>query len=361
MSGPAPDIDWAWVARALERWFASNARDLPWRGAGRSGYRALVSEAMLQQTQVSRVVEAFDRFMNRFPDVESLAAADEADVLELWSGLGYYRRARSLHAAAKAVVETHAGTVPSDATKLLALPGVGRYTAGAISSIVFGEPEPLVDGNVVRVLTRLCGDDWAADDPEAVKTTWERAESFADAAGQPGVANEALMELGATICTKRSPACGICPLAARCVANKTDRAEDIPLAKRAVPRTVLWHQLVVVRDDAGGVLMDRRGDDGLWAGLWQPIGLDGGKRATKASLESELGVRLGSRLDRFEHLTTHRRVRGEGYEAALDGDPPGRSGFVEPSAVLARGLSSVHRRVLGLAGVVRDKAESADR
>lgn len=348
-------VDWAWVAGALERWFAGHARALPWRGGGRSGYRALVSEAMLQQTQVSRVVGAFERFVDRFPDAVSLASAEEGDVLALWSGLGYYRRARSLHAAAKAVVERHGGEVPGDVASLMALPGVGRYTAGAISSIVFGAREPLVDGNVVRVLTRVCGDDWAADDPAAVRETWARAASYVAASVEPGVANEALMELGATVCTKRSPSCGLCPLASGCAARRRGLQDSLPRAKRRVARRRVWHQVVVVRDDAGGVLMERRGEDGLWASLWQPIGVDGARRVTRSELERGLGVTLSSRLGKFVHQTTHREVVVEVYLGALAGRSAVRGAFVRVEDLGGLGLSSVHRRALGLAGVLEGR------
>lgn len=340
------EIDWGWVSGQISAWFSENARDLPWRREGRSGYHGLVSEAMLQQTQVSRVVISFARFVERFPDVHALAAADEAEVLEMWSGLGYYRRARSLHNAAKQVVDAFSGSVPSDIESLMSLPGVGRYTAGAIASIVYDERVPIVDGNVIRVLTRLLGDEWAADEKRAIDATWERAGRFVDLSSDPSSANEGLMELGATVCTKASPSCGSCPLRSRCVAHATDRAASIPLPKQAVARQKLWHQLVLVSDNRGRVLMEQRGEEGLWAGLWQPIGEDGVRRCTKSRLSELLGVEVGTRLEKFVHLTTHREVVIEVYEGEPVSVKASRGEFVEREAVFARGLSSVHTGVL---------------
>ncbi|MEM9374068.1 MAG: A/G-specific adenine glycosylase, partial [Planctomycetota bacterium] len=223
------------VAPLVERWFRANARDLPWRpdpiDGPRDPYRALVSELMLQQTQVSRVLEKYTPFLERFPTAEALAAAAEADVLAEWSGLGYYRRARLLHAAAKAVVHDHAGSFPTDPARIRSLPGVGRYTAGAVASIVFGQREPILDGNVERVLLRL----HAKPDPPKDKATqawaWDRAQQLVDASDSPGVLNEGLMELGAIVCTPGAPKCRACPLRRACEAHRRGTAEEIPEPK----------------------------------------------------------------------------------------------------------------------------------
>src|SRR5690606_31034689 len=180
MSSAEPTIDTLnhrAIAAAVETWFTSTARDLPWRRR-RTGYTALVSEAMLQQTQVGRVIEKYESFMRRFPTLRALAEADEQSVLATWQGLGYYRRARHLHAAARAIVREHAGRVPCTAEELMHLPGVGRYTAGAIASIVFGERTPLVDGNVQRVLARLVADDRSPTATEAVRDSWQHADDL---------------------------------------------------------------------------------------------------------------------------------------------------------------------------------------
>ena len=203
------------ISALLERWFAGAARDLPWRRR-RNGWTSLVSEALLQQTQVARVAERFPEFMRLFPTPKAMALAGEAAVLRAWRGLGYYRRARSLHAAAVAVVERHGGRVPSDARRLRELPGVGRYTAGAVASIAFGKAEAIVDGNVMRVLARLADRRASTVDPAGQAWCWSQAERLAVAARRPGVTNEALMELGATVCTPANPRCDACPLARLC-------------------------------------------------------------------------------------------------------------------------------------------------
>lgn len=212
MSGPGRD---AAMARALEQWFAGAARSLPWRALGPDGWRdpyaVLVSELMLQQTQVARVVERFGAFMRRFPTVAALAGADEADVIALWAGLGYYRRARHLHAAAKRIVHEHGGEVPRAAAALRALPGVGRYTAGAIASMAMGQRVPLVDGNVARVLMRL--EARAGDVAQGQAWAWERAGELVSSSTSAGAFNEGLMELGATVCVPGRPRCEACPLA----------------------------------------------------------------------------------------------------------------------------------------------------
>ena len=295
------------IARAIERWFNLNARDLPWRG-DRDGYRALVSEAMLQQTQVARVVESFDAFLERFPNVRALAEADEQSVLAAWKGLGYYRRARHLHAAAKAIVERHAGQVPDDAKALVALPGVGRYTAGSVASIVFGERAPIVDGNVRRVLARVHGRE---DDGAALERwCWEESAALVEAADDPGSLNEGLMELGATVCAPRNPACGQCPVAKWCEAKATGRQDVIPRPKKASARTVVHHHCVLI-ERGDRVLIEQRPMTGLWAGMWQPPTVEADRELEEEAMRTELKVKV-ERIElrgRFTHITTHREVR----------------------------------------------------
>ncbi len=223
------------LAARLESWFRKQARPLPWRvvdrrSGRRNPYRALVAEVMLQQTQVGRVLEKYGPFLRRFPTVRALAAADEQEVLAAWSGLGYYRRARLLHCAARAIVERHRGRIPDDAAALRALPGVGRYTAGAIASIVFGRAEPIVDGNVRRVLLRIEGRAVRAKRDGNDGWCWDQAGRLVKSAASPAVFNEALMELGATVCVPRGPKCVACPIAAWCASfdsrEETGRAAD---------------------------------------------------------------------------------------------------------------------------------------
>lgn len=277
----------ATLADTLARWFTSARRPLPWRTGYhtrpisptnptpcRDPWVALMAEAMLQQTQVSRVIDYLHRFSARFPTPAAMAAAPESEVTAMWSGLGYYRRARNLRACAIAIVQHHRGNVPHTVTDLLALPGIGRYTAGAISSIVFGQPEPIVDGNVARVLLRLRGKPL---DPQARSTTnllWHHAGDLAAAAHTPGLTNEALMELGATCCTPRSPTCIICPLRPHCLAAADGTQHLIPAAKKNHTRPQILCTVLVITNPAGHLLLQQRPPSGLWANMWQPPTLE---------------------------------------------------------------------------------------
>jgi A/G-specific adenine glycosylase len=268
-----PDV--SEIAGRLAAWFALHARDLPWRKrirGKRNPYAGLVSEAMLQQTQVSRVIEKYGEFMQRFPTLHALADANESDVTAAWAGLGYYRRARNLHKAAIMVRDQFGGKLPNSVEDLRLLPGVGRYTAGAIASIVFNQPEPLVDGNVVRVLSRLYARPGAADDNVTLRWTWDREAEVARAAG-PDVAacNEGLMELGATICTPgATPRCDICPLRTLCIAAREGKQSQIPAPKASKARARLHIIMLYLEGKDGTILIEQRPPGGLWAGLWQP-------------------------------------------------------------------------------------------
>jgi A/G-specific adenine glycosylase len=302
----------------LAAWFDRAARDLPWRKARRDPWTSLVSEVMLQQTQVSRVLERFGPFMAAFPTPAAMADAGEAAVLALWSGMGYYRRARLLFAAAREIVVRFGGRVPSDVKDLRSLPGVGRYTAGAVASLVFGACEPIVDGNVARVLLRVHGRDLPA--AEGVAWCWDRAGELARAAGDRTAAfNEGLMELGATVCTPKSPRCGACPLAGFCAARAAGLVDRIPRPKDRPARARVLSEVVVVRDGRGRVLVERREDTGMWAGLWQAPtretpGEGGGSPLFMPTAEGLLealglaGVELKGVPEEFTHATTHREV-----------------------------------------------------
>lgn len=333
------------IARTLSQWFARQARELPWRTTPRDPYRSLVSEAMLQQTQVARVLEKFEPFVTRFPTVRALAKADEHDVLAAWSGLGYYRRARHLHAAAKAIVERHAGNVPSDVDSLLALPGIGRYTAGAIASIVFGESAPIVDGNVRRVLVRLEGVD--LDERAAERWSWERAEQLVSAASDPAAFNEGLMELGALICTPKSPACDECPLRRDCIAYAQGLQEELPRPRKRGPVREIHHGVLVVRDGAGRLLVERRPSKGLWAGMWQAPTIEGDHSPTAAEVRKLIGVRQSTLRERFTHQTSHRTVQFSVWEAVVQRvlEVEGRH-WIEPRELAGFALANPHRRIL---------------
>ncbi|MCC7508245.1 MAG: A/G-specific adenine glycosylase [Planctomycetes bacterium] len=258
--------------QALCHWFERNARDLPWRRRP-TPYRVWVSEIMLQQTRVEAVRDKFVAFLRRFPTARALAEAPIEQVLQAWSGLGYYRRARMLHTASRQVVARHSGRVPRDRAALLALPGIGRYTAGAVLSIAFNQMEPIVDGNIERVFARM----HRIAVPKRGTKVWTLAEQWVRDGGQQGLApadlNQSLMELGATVCTPRNPRCGDCPCAASCAAFKAGSVSHYPAPARRKKKQRLRYLVLAVRDGAGRVLMRRRneGDNTsvLPAGLWE--------------------------------------------------------------------------------------------
>ncbi len=340
------------IARGVSTWFANEARDLPWRHAAPDGrrdpYRSLVSEFMLQQTQVSRVLDHFEPFLERFPSVGALAQADEQSVLAAWSGLGYYRRARALHNAARAIVDRFDGVVPQGLDDLLSLPGVGPYTAGAIASMVFKQREPIVDGNVARVVLRLEGRALPVASRKAVALAWERARDLVEAAHDPAAFNEGLMELGATVCTPRAPKCGACPIAGACTARREGRQAEIPAPKVTRQRAVVFHTLLLVEDRAGRVLLTRRPPDGLWAGMWCPPSIERPDRhASPEEASAWAGVPRAEPLAAFTHHTTHLEVNLKVLGASLGGGPGPRWGrFIERDEAASLALSNAHRRAL---------------
>ena len=243
------------LRRALLSWYDHNKRDLPWRRDA-NPYRVWVSEIMLQQTRVAAVLQHYARFMQRFPTVQVLARARPSSVLAAWSGLGYYHRARRMHQAAKVIVRKHQGKFPQTAEEWRALPGIGRYTAAAIVSISFGEAIAALDGNVRRVLSRVFGHS------EGTEVAWQRAETLLDR-DRPGDFNQAMMELGATVCTPRAPQCRNCPVSAWCKSQGPD--ESRPEAPRK--RKQLYYALV--RKGASVLLVQRPADVSLMAGMWE--------------------------------------------------------------------------------------------
>ncbi|MFK7759700.1 MAG: A/G-specific adenine glycosylase [Phycisphaerales bacterium] len=343
------DIDDVSVTRSLESWFAGAARDLPWRVEPRDPYRCLVSEFMLQQTQVSRVLEKFEPFLDEFPTVFELADATEERVLGAWSGLGYYRRARMLHACAQAIVEQHDGVVPRSVDELVALPGIGRYTAGAIASIVFREREPLVDGNVVRVLQRLHNNPAPQTSKTTIQWAWERAISLVQASTKPGVLNESLMELGATVCTPKNIKCGQCPVREHCGSFAHGTTESVPPPKERAKRKELFCASILVTDKKDRVLMEQRPSTGLWGNMWQVPTIERDDRPTTLD-ELPEGSEL---IESFEHQTTHRIVRFEVYRnpkvQKIDG-----CDFLDRDHIQTLGISNAQRRILNSAGTLWD-------
>jgi len=298
---------------SLLEWYAKNARNLPWRSR-QSAYRTWVSEIMLQQTQVETVIPYFNQWMDTFPDITTLAAADEQAVLSLWEGLGYYSRARNLHRASKILVSEMEGQLPESVEELQKLPGIGPYTAGAIASIAFGRDVPAVDGNIRRVLSRLFDVREPARSTEGSKKLWALAEENLPA-GQASAYIQAMMDLGATICTPKKPDCEHCPVAGHCIARRLGVQEERPvkLPRKRVPHLTVT--AAVIRRN-GKVLLAQRPAKGLLGGLWEFPGgtLEESDADLAACLEreirEELGVkvRVGEPFGTYRHAYTHFKI-----------------------------------------------------
>lgn len=356
------------IARPLLRWYGRHRRDLPWRRRQHEAYAQLVAELMLQQTQVDTVIPYYLRFMDRFPTAEALAAAAIDEVLPLWAGLGYYRRARHLHAAARRIVAQCGGHVPRTVDGLMTLPGVGRYTAGAIASIAFGAHAPVLDGNVARVLMRLAGIEADPKSPATRARLWNLAETLLPSK-RCGDFNQALMELGAMVCTPRTPGCLRCPLRARCRANRDQSTDRIPPpAKRARVRSVA---VVVAFIRCGErMLFVQRPDTGLWAGLWElPSALVGEGEPIAAAR-----LRLRARLPRRVRLTvkpvgkvvralTHRQVTFHVYHAEIRGRAvvdAGELKWLTPAEASRLGISRACAAILRFRGFLKASEGSRD-
>lgn len=343
----------AGAAAALVGWYRGRERDVPWRDES-DPYRILVAEVMAQQTRITTVRDYYGDFLERFPDVETLAGADQQDVLKAWEGLGYYARARRLHRAARQVMERHGGELPGSADGLRELPGVGPYTAGAVASMAFGEAEPAVDGNVRRVLSRLF--DLADPTPARLEAAARRL--LEAAPGDPAALNQALMDLGGEICTPRAPSCGDCPAAGSCLAVERGTVDERPPAR---PRRSIPHRRVavgVVWDAAGRVLVQRRPPDGLLGGLWE---FPGGKvedgesprEAVRREMREEVAVvvEVTGTLEAVEHAYSHFRVTLHPFHARIvEGEPEARSAtawrWMEPDRLDELPLPAANHRIL---------------
>ena len=359
------------IRAPLLRWYDSNKRDLPWRRT-RDPYAIWISEAMLQQTRVETVIPYWERFLETFPTVEALAEADLDDVYAVWTGLGYYSRARNLKHAAGTIVAEHGGRLPDTADGLETLKGIGRYTAGAIASIAFDREAPLVDGNVIRVFARLLGirEDSAAK--PVVDRMWTEAAALVKGE-RPGELNQALMELGATLCTPRNPLCLACPVREACDAHAAGDAESLPIKKKKTKQAKMRAVAAWLERD-GKVLVVRRPEEGLMAGLWELPGGEIGpgdepKEELARVLREAVGLEIlgAEAVGAIEHLFTHRRLTLDVFRARLR--PAGRvrrTGYVAhrwvaPSTVLDLAHAGPTRKALALLGETDERSARAAR
>jgi A/G-specific adenine glycosylase len=297
----------AGFAERVVRWQRTHGRNsLPWQGS-RDPYRVWLSEIMLQQTQVSTVLDYYARFLQRFPDVRALAAAEADDVMSLWSGLGYYSRARNLHRCAQLVVELHGGEFPGSAQALQTLPGIGRSTAAAIAAFCFGERTAILDGNVKRVLTRLLGFDRDLALAAHERELWSQAQALlpqtSPAKSMPGY-TQGLMDLGATVCLSRNPQCLLCPVRELCVACRQGRQEDYPVKTRKLKRSAQSLWLLHARTADGSVWLQKRPTTGIWAGLYC-LPVFESRDALSAALPAAARSGLRDELP-FVHVLTHK-------------------------------------------------------
>ncbi|MEM7604481.1 MAG: A/G-specific adenine glycosylase [Myxococcota bacterium] len=360
----------AFPREALLEWYDAHKRDLPWRRT-RDPYAIWVSEIMCQQTRVDTVIPYYERFLDRFPTATKLAEASEDDVLSRWSGLGYYRRARLLHAGAKAVRDRHGGAVPEDAEARRALPGVGAYTAGAIGSIAFDKEEALVDGNVARVLSRFARIDAPVGSTASNKKLWALADDAVQGP-RPGDFNQALMELGATLCTKAAPACSRCPIAEACQALRQGEVDRLPVPKKKKPPKPVF--MVAVVPTVSGRMWLTRSDKSLFGGLWGVPLVEGtppqgelfkSKAASKGAdvRPSELArralvgegirARTPERMGQIEHVLSHRRMTVDVWRAkGARGTEDETLRRFTPAELDEVGIAKLTRKILACATVL---------
>jgi A/G-specific adenine glycosylase len=346
------------LRKALLGWYEMARRDLPWRKT-RDPYAIWLSEVMLQQTRVETVVPYYDRFLAHFPTVQALAEAPLDGVLTMWSGLGYYRRARMLHEAAREVANGRGGRFPATAEALASIRGIGRYTAGAIASMAFGQRAALVDGNVARVLARL----FAVEDDVRSSTGQRQIWDLADALvpnEDAGTWNQALMELGATICVPRAPRCLVCPVRAQCDGRARGLEQELPRVKPK-RKPLLMRRVALVATHKGTIVLGRRRVESLFGGMWEPPQLEHGFSLAQR-FEALIGANVSALtpVGQITHILSHRRlvveVQGGTLRAANVrlfpwGGDYDRFELVPPSELSQRGLASFARKVLAAAGI----------
>ncbi len=307
----------------LINWYSEEKRDLPWRKE-RDPYKIWVSEVMLQQTRVDTVIPYFNRFMEQFPTIEALSNAEEEKILKAWEGLGYYSRARNLHSAVKEVHEKYGGKVPDDPKEISSLKGVGPYTAGAILSIAYGIPEPAVDGNVMRVLSRILSiwDDIAKPSSRKI---FEQAVRELISHDNPSYFNQALMELGAIICTPTSPSCLLCPVREHCCAFHNGEQDELPVKTKGKKQRNVHLAAVVLQDEAGKTLIHKRPETGLLANLWEfpnieinlPYRTEGEQLTEFLTKEYRVEVEIGDLIGTIDHVFSHLIWNIHVYEGRL--------------------------------------------
>ncbi len=345
-------------AARLRDWYAIHRRDLPWRRDAGDPYRVWISETLLQQTQVTTVIPYYNRFLARFPSVQALAAAPLDDVLKTWEGAGYYARARNLHRAAQEILARFGGQLPSSVPDLLSLPGIGRYTAGAVASIAFGRAAPVLDGNVIRVLCRYFEIRSDVKAAATVRELWDLATALVPPQGA-GEYNQALMDLGATICTPHTPDCAACPLKRGCAARRLGIQEQLPARqkKRALPH----HQIAVAVIRKGNkLLIAKRFARALLGGLWE---FPGGhqekgeslKQCCRREVREELGIEIavGTEFAVVEHAYSHLRVTLHAFACEYVRGRPQALGCAAWKWVSARELAqyafpAANRRIIGM-------------
>ncbi len=313
------------LQRSLRQWYQQQGRELPWRNT-RDPYAIWVSEIMLQQTQVKTVVPYYERWLSRFADIAELASADQQEVLKLWQGLGYYARARNLHRAAQVVVTHHGGIFPKDLDAVLALPGIGLTTAGGILSAAFNLPFAILDGNVKRVLTRLVA--LPLPPKRAIAQLWHLSDTLLDRT-HPRDFNQALMDLGATVCTPHQPNCAQCPWQWHCQAYRQGLQSELPMSESRAPIPHKQIGVAVIWNDQGYILIDRRKQSGLLGGLWEFPGgkLEPGEtveECIRREIQEELGIEVavGDRLISVNHTYSHFRVTLEVHHCQHVGGEP---------------------------------------
>lgn len=313
----------SWFSSLLLPWYRENHRSLPWR-ENKDPYRIWLSEVILQQTRVDQGLPYFLRFTERWPTVAELAAADENEVLKVWQGLGYYSRARNLLAAARQVVQDHNGEFPKDHSGLLALKGVGDYTASAIASICFGQPDAVVDGNVNRVLARVFGIDSPIDSTEGKKRFKQLACGLLDPE-HPGDHNQAVMELGATMCSPRSPDCPKCPLQAKCIAFSTGSIRSLPVKQGKTATRDRHFNYLHISTAKGLYVQQRKGKD-IWTGLYELPLFESSRALTKRTLQPALdaafgkGWKVNDKGPKYRHVLSHQVIHAIFWNIA---PPPG--------------------------------------